>query len=201
MHQELIGRHANDDDRQNIALGHSISDGHGRDSVRPNRAIYRFQCQPQAEDRAILDSIPAVHDLGRQGARWHDPQKLHQEAELPLPGGILKRRQRPLDQASALERSVSIMRCIQIAAICAALLYPVSAQACLHYVPYQQKLAAVEAEMAKLTIRLKPDEMARVRELVARAKSGVDWDALEQAMKMLGVKVEPPSQGGGGLRC
>jgi hypothetical protein len=40
--------------------------------------------------------------------------------------------------------------------------------------------------MAKLTIRLRPDEMAKVRELVARAKSGVDWDALEQAMKMLG---------------
>ena len=43
--------------------------------------------------------------------------------------------------------------------------------------------------------------MAKVRELVARAKSGVDWDALEQAMKMLGLKVEPPSQGGGDTRC
>jgi tetratricopeptide (TPR) repeat protein len=65
------------------------------------------------------------------------------------------------------------VRRVQIALICAALLYPVSAQACYVNV-YGESLVAVEAEVAKTNakIRLKPSQMAQVMDLIARAKKG-----------------------------
>jgi len=90
------------------------------------------------------------------------------------------------------------MRRIQLALICAALLYPVSAVACSHrqFLSYKEQFAAIEADRANWTIKLKHADIRKLRQLVERAKMRVDSDALSQAVKMLGLEVEIKHSGG-----
>jgi len=84
-----------------------------------------------------------------------------------------------------------------------ALLYPVSAGACSHrqFLSYKEQLAAIEADRANWTIKLKHADIRKLRQLVERAKMRVDSDALSQAVKMLGLEVEIKHSWGNNTRC